>query len=382
MARWLTKALALAFALAGSCASVFAAPAMAAPENLERPGAERPRVAFFVIEDYQIDNWAQSLIAVATDSAADLNIDLAIVPYSRNRLERRDSLMNYVAEFGAPDYAILINHFGQVAEELTYLESIGVKSFLFNAGLSDDERQKISGPRIKLKNWLGEITPDDYRAGYDLARALIAKARTETTARPIKVIGMTGAYANPVAKARVKGLEQAVAEMDDAVLLQTVSTRWSADVAAQKYANLLNRYGDVDVVWAANDNIGLGVAAAAAAVGKSPVIGGMDWTREAQAAIREGVMHASMGGHVTDVAYVMAMIRLHSEGVDFARLLGGALQKTALGILTEDNIDERDALFTRVMDGSFDFGELKREIASGNRETELSIERLFDERNR
>jgi hypothetical protein len=112
----------------------------------------------------------------------------------------------------------------------------------------------------------------------------------------------------------------------------------------------------------------------------------MDWTREGQEAIRAGVMHASMGGHMTDVAYVMAMIRLHADGVDFAKELGGAMQKTVLGIINEENIDEREALFASVMDGSFDFRRLRNEIVNSDGQTALSIERLFktskDQRNR
>lgn len=333
---------------------LIARPAIAAPDG------EAPLVTFFIQFDQTQPEpaWTAVLRRTAEEAAADMGLAYETVPTGVGREEANRAIRARMEQGRAPDYAIIVNYRSQAAEQLRYFDERGVHAYLFNAGLTPPERAEIGEPREVLRHWIGEMTPDDESAGYELARHLIAEAKARTASRPVRMVGLTGSKANPVAVARVKGLERAVAEDDDVVLSQVVSARWNAEVGRAKFEHLINRYPDTDIVWAANDDMAMAVVESR----RRPaglVVGGMDWTPEAVAAIGAGDMAASMGGHFIDAAYVIARIAQHARGEP----LPAGVEKSSLAILSADRIGDWVPNTGEASLATFDFSRLLEQPA-------------------
>ncbi len=338
-----------------------------------------PTAVFFMAGDDPDDPWAINLRSFANAAAKDLAIDLEILFSGTGRKELRDSVQHRIETGDKPDFALIINYRGSAEDILQYLDDQRVNTFLFNAGLTADAYERVGQPREKIKHWLGELIPDDERAGYDLAKFLIREARRRNGKKTIRIIGITGSYANPVAQARVEGLKSAIAEEEDVELLQIVSARWSSAVAKEKYEHLHNRYGDINVVWSANDEMAMGVIHAGGNGNAGLIVGGMDWTAAARDAIKNGELAASMGGHFIDVAYILAFAKLYAEGVDFARATGNVSPRSVLSILTRVGIDERSALFNAAAINKFDFTTILNDPSDAAGHGEISINRFLHE---
>lgn len=308
-------------------------------------GPDAPSVVFFMAAKDHSDGWNTTLRRLAKAAATDLGIDLEVVMADDARKDILDSVRRRIESGDTPDFAIVINTRAIAGEVLTYLDQHGVRSFLFNAGLSPAEQETYGRPREKLKSWIGQIIPDDERAGYQLARYLIEEARKTSEGETIRILAFTGAYANSAAAARVNGLKRAVGEAPDAELLQIVSTRWSADLAEQKYKLLMQRYEDADIAWTASGEIARGVLRGVKARGDEILVGGMDWTPDILAEIDSGSLAAAMGGHFIDVAFVLSALKAFYEGRDFAKGGHGASAPSYLDILTPANAELYRPLF-------------------------------------
>jgi len=84
---------------------------------------------------------------------------------------------------------------------------------------------------------------------------------------------------------------------------------------------LTERYGKIDIIWAASDGMALGVLDAIDSGlshldGSQVVVGGMDWTKEAILSIKQEKLTASVGGHIMQVAWSFVKIFDHHHGVN------------------------------------------------------------------
>ena len=157
-----------------------------------------------------------------------------------------------------------------------------VPVFLVNAGLSDEQREQIGGPREKLKYWIGEMLPDDEGAGFQLANELIDQAIKMKRIGPdgrVHVIGINGVVSDSASIQRANGLVRAVsARGDEAILHQVISANWEKEAARRRCRILHRRYPHSTVVWTASDHMAAGVIDAMGDLGLTPgkdvVIGG------------------------------------------------------------------------------------------------------------
>lgn len=363
--------------------AAFYAPLTAQDLRAAQGNGARPSVAFFLVRDNPNDAWTISLQTYAEAAAKDLGLDLEIHHSTSGRQEIRRAVDGRLAQSPLPDYALIINNRGVAEELLRLFNEREIYAFLFNAGLAPEERQRLGAPGERLPYWIGELTPDDEEAGYRLAKYLIAhaRARSEDPQDAINMVGITGSYANPVAVARVDGLKRAVKEDPQAVLLQTVSARWSPVLAARKYEWLAKRYDRIDVVWAANDQMATGVTARLDGPTR-PVVGGMDWTPEARDAIREGEMAASMGGHFIDVAYALAEIAAHARRNAPEKPAVSPARKSSLSLLTQGDLARHASLFDERRIDAFDFAALLESAGTRGARREISIDAFMRSQNR
>ncbi len=341
----------------------------AAHSSAAEEGPTEPKAAF-VMSAWEGDSWAQTMRRYAEAAASHFGIELTIHQGEYRREDVRAVFTEEILGENQPDYVLFTNQQGLAVELLEEMEQARIFAYIVNAGLSAEERKQYGGPGEKFRHWIGELTPNDEKAGYELAKQLIANARAANTNQDsqVNVLAFTGAYASPVAKLRVKGLKRAIAEDPHASLLQTVSARWSTEVSAEKTKWLIKRYRDVHVIWAANDGMALG-AHSALPDGNNIAVGGMDWTDEARQAVRRGDLSVSMGGHFLDVIYALADIKEHSQCKLSRQSCLPRSQKSVLGLMTPKNAENRGALFDPQRIREFNLSKILSErkdiIASG-----------------
>jgi ABC-type sugar transport system substrate-binding protein len=283
------------------------------------------------------DKFFITIINFAKAAANDLGaeFEVTICPDHLTMLERMNELARQEVK---PDYVILPNVYEIAPRIMRVADEAGIKTFLFNAGLNEQQKAELIGPRKVITSWIGEMLPDDEVAGYQLAKYLIAKAK-EDGRKPI-IFGITGVYSNPVAGLRVDGLKRAVSEEPGAVLHQVVSGRWQESWAALKTPVLMKRYPDTTIIWTANDNMAIGAAKATMDVGRKLYFGGIDWTSDAQEAVRNGLIETTLGGHFMEAAWALVLMYDHFNGIDFAYSKGGVSRKSDFGSLNRDNLSD------------------------------------------
>jgi len=282
-----------------------------------------------------------------------------------------------------PDYIVFANQMGLGLDILKLAEKHQVKSFLYNEPLSPNDYKNTKGPRGQFKNWLGQLIPNDEQVGYDLANYLIDDAKRRKLERgdtsKVKMVAMSGRRTSPAASLRYKGLMRAIESRTDVHFLQSVSGRWSTDVAARKYSGLKQRYGQIDAVWNANDSMALGVVKAVEMNEFPPSIGGVDWIEGAVNALSDQTMVATMGGHVFDIAYVIALIRKYHDGIDFAKDNGTYSLKSSLMSLRQDNLNEFQSFLKYKNTGKVNFKSGFENLIRSENLNNITIERFVEQ---
>lgn len=341
---------------------------------------DRPTVVFFYGGREPADSWTQIIVDVARAAAEDLDIDFELIYSGSSRKEIFDAISARIEQEEKPDYALIVNYRSGAEQALQFLDQHGVKSFLFNADLTEEGEALIGGPREQLPLWIGRLIPDDERAGYDLAKYLIAEAKRQKPGKTLRMVGISGSYASTAAVKRVEGLKRAVAESEDVELAQVVTARWTPSIARQKYSLLKNRYGDFDIVWVANDSMAMAILEEIDPETEQVLVGGMDWTPEALKALSDGRMSASMGGHILDMGFSLAILKRYDQGCDFAHAGKSASLDSVLSIMTtkeevyEELIENRDWR-------SLDFSAITCENLQAEDFRTISIDTFFDMKN-
>jgi len=133
-----------------------------------------------------------------------------------------------------PDYLIFTNDYGTGPAILRILEGSGIRSFMAFSAVHGRSREETGAPRTLHRLWLGSLEPQAEEAGYLTARALIARAKAAGAARAadgkLQLLAIAGDRSTPSSIARNAGMERAVAEAKDVVLVQQVF----GDVAARQ----------------------------------------------------------------------------------------------------------------------------------------------------
>lgn len=224
-----------------------------------------------------------------------------------------------------PDYVIFTNDYGTGPEILRILEGSGIRSFMAFSAVHGRSREETGAPRTRHRLWLGSLEPQAEEAGYLTARALIARAKAAGAARAadgkLQLLAIAGDRSTPSSIARNAGMERAVAETKDVVLVQQVFGDWRRDKAAEQAAWLYRRYPAARLVWAGNDLMALGAMDAWRARGGQPGkdawFSGINTSEEAFASLRSGALSVLAGGHFMTGAWALVMLFDHAHGVDF-----------------------------------------------------------------
>jgi ribose transport system substrate-binding protein len=147
-------------------------------------------------------------------------------------------------------------------------------------------------PDVKVQeypHWVSHIAFDAVGQGYYNAKELF---KTFKTPNKGKIIAIQGMLANNAAIGRFQGLQKALKEIPGVTLLQWEGAEWDTTKAYNATKALLAAYPDVDGVWCANDNMGMGAIQALKEAGKAGkiLVTGTDGNPEAFDAIKAGYM--------------------------------------------------------------------------------------------
>lgn len=275
-------------------------------------------------------------------SASQLNFSLKVKYGGGDRFSEREAIIDIVKSNARPDYLVFSAHTGGLDRILAACEIAKVYSIIVNTDILESDREKIGFPREKFKYWLGHISPDDVAAGKILSERLILAAKRKIKTRPIEVLAMSGARDSAVAFNRNLGMESSVTEATPNVILnQLLFPGWNGAEAKGRTTDLLKRYPNSSVLWAASDTNALGMVGAARELGYQPdvnvFIGGIDWSLNGLKAVREKELVATVGGHIFEGAWALVLLHDYLKGKDFVGSNGTTLKSKML-LIDQSNI--------------------------------------------
>lgn len=270
-------------------------------------------------------------IRIARAAAEDLQIDLQVA-YSKTNTytNRKDGLALLTAD-EKPDYFVTGYWSGSTEHLLDSAERLGVRTFIITSAVGPDDRDTVGEPRGKYRQWLGQMTPDDRRGGYELAERLIDKAAAARSGdKAVRVVALEGFGDTSADTARSGGLQAYIDERQNAVLDQTILAEWSRETAYRAVKDRLASDDSLPVIWSASDAMALGAVEAVRETDKQPgedvFIGGFDWSAGGLEAVASGAMETTLGGHFLEAAWALVLLHDYHNGEDFAADLGVEFQ--------------------------------------------------------
>lgn len=283
------------------------------------------KIVFFNSESPQGSHWWTTSSEIFKETCRQLGMRSEVIYVNRDRLAMLEKFQVVAQSADKPDAVIFQNLRQNAVQMLAIAEKFQVKTFIFDAGLTEPEDlAKYKGPREYFRNWVGQMLPNDRQAGYDLARLLYQRAKDAGLTGDdgkIKFACLNGPISDTASIERLKGLNQAAAELPNISITQIVHGEWTEVAGYERAKVLINRYPEVRVVWCANDPMAMGATTALKEAGRVPgkniLLGSVDWAPEALAAVNTNELVCSIGGHFMESAWSAILLYDYFNGRDF-----------------------------------------------------------------
>lgn len=222
----------------------------------------------------------------------------------------------------AADFLVLVNEHQQAGDLLVMAERRGLTTLMMLNTLTRQQEAQFGTARETLSHWLGSLTPDNRRAGREMAESIIQTARDlRPQAESLRLLTLAGDFATPASINRLAGLDDALAQAPDVTEQRRLVVNWSYDEAYRRVDTWLQSGQAFDMVWAANDPIALGAIEAAythgLTAGQDYAIVGLNWSPDALSAVQDGQMTLTHGGHFLAGAWMAVLIHDYAHGHDF-----------------------------------------------------------------
>lgn len=345
--------------------------------------AEPPLKVAFLVPNPPDDQpfWTQT-IEMMEAVAEDLNIDLRVAYSKAGSYNHKKDGLALLDSKPPPDYFLTLYLIEATKHHLERAEQLNINTFIFNAGVTAEDRAEIGRPRGKYRHWLGQMVPEDREAGYLLADTLIAKAKAagKTDSQGKVHLITVGAFGASIDESREEGLNKRIREQNDALIEKTILTGWSPVTAYRETLETLKQQPDVGAVWCVSDATALGVVKAVKESGKTPgrdiFIGGIDWSREGLNAVAAGDLSVSVGGHLLGGAKALILIHDYHYDIDFADEAGVEM-KTAMQPVTADNVQEYLDMLNKPDWRKVDFKQFSRKYNPESKVNALQLRSLL-----
>lgn len=191
-------------------------------------------------------------------AARDLGMDLQILYGERNPQNSLDQARELFQRAQKPDYLILVNEQYVAPQILRMSQGSGVKLFIVNSPLTEDQRALIRQSRSSYSDWIGSMMSNDEEAGYRMLKELLRQHGPLPAGQTIDLLAFSGVKVTPAAQLREQGLHRALAENPQVRLRQLVYGEWNRQRAHEQAQQLLQRYPQTQLIWSANDEMALG----------------------------------------------------------------------------------------------------------------------------
>lgn len=322
----------------------------------------KPSIAWFSTLQQDLSDksgfW-KSLHDLMVATAQDLDVDFQIYYAQENFVQMHGQVKAVLSnEKKRPDGIIFHNYKKVAPLILAQAEQYGVKSFIFNSGLTGEHEHYA--PRQHYKHWIGQMLPDDKFAGSELARCLVAAAKETGIENSFQLLAMEGNLSSRAYQSRKDGLEGFMKSHSKLEFTQYFPADWSRSKANKMFSLMIKRYPKVQILWSANDNMALGLIDAAQnsdyKLGKDIFVGGVDWLAESIEAIKKGDMACSVGGHFVEGMWALILMYDYLNGFDFVAqrqdLNSPATVHTKMAAISSTNVK--------------DFGDLAQKLSFTN----------------
>lgn len=220
-----------------------------------------------------------------------------------------------------PDYLVLVNEQYVAPQIMRLAQGTGVKLFLVNNGLTPSQAGSIQAQPGTYGQLLGTLTANDQQAGLRMLKEMVALLPRDN--EPIDLVAFSGVKTTPASQLREEGMRRALADHPQVRLRQVVYGGWSRERAYEQAQQLLQRYPDIRLVWAANDQMAFGAMQAFEEAGRRPgrdvVFSAINSSAEALRARIDGRLGVLMGGHTTLGGWAMVLLHDDANGVEINR---------------------------------------------------------------
>lgn len=167
---------------------------------------------------------------------------------------------------------------------------------------------------------------------------LAAREVAEAIGEEGRIAVLQGVPGTSASRERGSGFEEGIAEFPDIEVVAQQPADFDRSKGLDVMTNMLQGNGDIDAVFAENDEMALGAAAALSSRGEEAVVIGFDGTPEGLEAVREGVLHASVAQQPAELGRVALRNAI-------AAAEGESLEETVMvpvEVVTEENVEEFD----------------------------------------
>ncbi|MBK8972465.1 MAG: ABC transporter substrate-binding protein [Hahellaceae bacterium] len=328
--------------------SVFAVPAF---------GREAPLRVAFLNPATPANAFWEKLTDCMRSAAHDFGLQLEVSYLESEEVTSRfayvDAAIHVAEQSRKPDFVIFVNLKDSGHRMLAALEQARIPSLIINSDIHPEDAPLVGLPRGKFRYWLGHLSPDDIQAGRVLAESLV-RLGSEREAEPA-MFAINGATNGTAATKREQGLQQALEGTPARLHYHVNSRTWRSEDGQQIASNLLQRYPDTSLIWAASDGLALGAREAAVKSNrKNILVGGIDWTDQGLEAVARGDLAVSVGGHVLEGIVALTLIYDYAHGMDFAQTIGTQIN-TAMMAADSGNIKilQKRLLASAIRDDDF-----------------------------
>ena len=297
-------------------------------------------------------------------AARDLGIDLRIL-YAQRQPELTLAQARLALQGpDRPDYLVFVNEQYVAPQILRMANDSGVKLFIVNSALTPNQQTLMA----ERPDRVGSLVPNDEEGGYLMMKELIRLHPAVAPGETIDLLAFSGLKITPSAQLREKGMQRALAEHPQVRLRQLVYGGWTQQRAYEQAKQLLVRYPNVSLVWAANDEMAFGAMRAVSEAGKVPgrdvLFSAVNTSPEALRAMVDGRLSALLGGHFTLGGWALVELHDDAQGVDLNQYGGRDRQIPLLQLIDRDH-----ARRLLAMGASPDYGVHFRKLSAKGRPT-------------
>lgn len=231
----------------------------------------------------------------------------------------------------------------QQADQIQNFVSTGVAAMVINPVDSDAAGPPVGGannadiPVVAADRGVNEahvetLVASDNVEGGRLAAQELADAIGEEG----RIVVLQGTPGTSASRERGSGFEEGIAEFPDIEVVARQPADFDRSKGLDVMTNMLQGNGDIDAVFAENDEMALGAAAALSSRGEEAVVIGFDGTPEGLEAVAEGTLYASVAQQPAELGRVALRNAI-------AVVEGESLEETVMvpvEVVTEENVDE------------------------------------------